>query len=383
MEGNEESDAIKFFDDILNNKEDPDTRIEPKSHKERPEAEKSTDCMTIDEEVEEESAEDALLRKKENDEAVHKERVTVCMRLEQYLTFNNHALWEVIVNGDLVSLVALAGADAKGLIPPKTAEQKLARKNELKPKSTLMLAILDKYLLKFHARKDAKSLYEAIKNRFGGNKESKKIQKTILKQNYENFVASSQEGLDKTYDSVSQMCDKKNSVLFTDTKCVVISPDFKLLDESQVLLKVPRNNNMYSFDLWHRRLGHINFKTLKKLVRGNLVRGFPSKLFENDHTCVACQKGKQHKASCKTKIMSSICKPSQGDTGTKFKNRIMNEFCKMKGIRREFSVARTPQQNGVAERKNKTLIEAAKTMLADSKLLTTFWAEAVNTACSV
>nr|GEW83526.1 hypothetical protein [Tanacetum cinerariifolium] len=94
----------------------------------------------------------------------------------------------------------------------------------------------------------------------------------------------------------------------------------ELFDESQVLLKVPRNNNMYSFDLknvilsrgltclftkatldesnlWHIRLGHINFKTIKTLVKGNLVRGLPSKLFENDHTCVACQKDKQHKAS--------------------------------------------------------------------------------------
>ncbi|GKD32616.1 ribonuclease H-like domain-containing protein [Tanacetum coccineum] len=49
-------------------------------------------------------------------------------------------------------------------------------------------------------------------------------------------------------------------------------------------------------NLWHRRLGHINFKTMNKLVRGNLVRGLPSKLFENDHTCIACQKEKQHKA---------------------------------------------------------------------------------------
>ncbi|GJS22964.1 ribonuclease H-like domain-containing protein [Tanacetum coccineum] len=71
------------------------------------------------------------------------------------------------------------------------------------------------------------------------------------------------------------------------------------------------------------------------------------------------------------------------DNRTEFKNRIMNEFCEMKGIRREFSVARTPQQNGVTERKNRTLIKAARTMLADSKLPTTFWAEAVNTACYV
>ncbi|GKE45418.1 ribonuclease H-like domain-containing protein, partial [Tanacetum coccineum] len=71
------------------------------------------------------------------------------------------------------------------------------------------------------------------------------------------------------------------------------------------------------------------------------------------------------------------------DNGTEFKNRVMNQFCEMNGIKREFSVARTPQQNGVAERKNRTLIEAARTMLANSKLPTTFWAEAVNTACYV
>ncbi|GJV57723.1 putative ribonuclease H-like domain-containing protein, partial [Tanacetum coccineum] len=66
-----------------------------------------------------------------------------------------------------------------------------------------------------------------------------------------------------------------------------------------------------------------------------------------------------------------------------FKNKAMNQFCEMKGIKREFSVARTPQKNGVAERKNRTLIEAARTMLDDSKLLTTFWAKAINTACYV
>ncbi|GKD42919.1 retrovirus-related pol polyprotein from transposon TNT 1-94, partial [Tanacetum coccineum] len=69
------------------------------------------------------------------------------------------------------------------------------------------------------------------------------------------------------------------------------------------------------------------------------------------------------------------------DNGIEFKNREMNQFCEMKGILRQFSVARTPQQNGVAERRNRTLIEASRTMLDDSKLPTTFWAKAVNTAC--
>ncbi|GJZ13918.1 hypothetical protein Tco_0549148 [Tanacetum coccineum] len=96
------------------------------------------------------------------------------MRMEHYLTFTDHVLWEVIVNGDSVIPVAPASAGAEGPIPPKTIEQKLARNNELKAKSTLMLGIPNEHLLKFNACKDAK--------------------------NYENFAASSQEGLDKTYD---------------------------------------------------------------------------------------------------------------------------------------------------------------------------------------
>ncbi|GJR04474.1 putative ribonuclease H-like domain-containing protein [Tanacetum coccineum] len=225
--------------------------------------------------------------------------------------------------------------------------------------------------------------------------------------------------------SVSQMCDKKNSVLFNDIECIVLSLNFKLIDETQVLLRVPRKNNMYSVDLknivpkgdltclfakvtsdesklWHRRLGYLNIKTMNKLVKRNLVRGLPSKLFENDQTCVACQKGKQHIASFVTDdysrftwvfflatkddtsgILKSFitgienlvdCKVKviRCDNGTAFKNKEINPFYEMKGILRQFSIARTPQQNGVAERRNRTLIEAVKTMLADFKLPTTF-----------
>ncbi|GJZ63983.1 putative ribonuclease H-like domain-containing protein [Tanacetum coccineum] len=272
--------------------------------------------------------------------------------------------------------------------------------------------------------------------------------------------------------SISQICDKQHKVLFTETECLVVSSDFKMPDENQILLKVPRHHNMYSFDmktpspakgfacliakatsdeskLWHRRLGHINFKNLNKLVKGNLVRGLPSKVFKNDHTCVACHKGKQHRASCKAKLERLITVPLhtlhmdlfgptsvksinhasyclvitddctrfswvfflaskdetsgilqtfirqienqlshrvkiiRSDNGTEFKNRDMLEFCGNKGIKQEYSTARTPQQNGVAERMNRTLIEAARTMLADSLLPTTFWAEAVSTACYI
>ncbi|GKC04719.1 putative ribonuclease H-like domain-containing protein [Tanacetum coccineum] len=151
--------------------------------------------------------------------------------------------------------------------------------------------------------------------------------------------------------------------------------------------------------LWHRRLGHINFKNINKLVKDNIVRGLPTKCFENDQTCVACLKGKQHRASCKSKdetseilknfikeienLVDKKVKIIRSDNGTEFKNKVMDDFCREKGIKREYMLARTPQQNGVAERRNRTLIEVARTMLDDSKLPTTFWAEAVSTACYV
>ncbi|GJY27435.1 putative ribonuclease H-like domain-containing protein [Tanacetum coccineum] len=198
--------------------------------------------------------------------------------------------------------------------------------------------------------------------------------------------------------SISQICDKQHKVLFTETECLVVSSDFKMPDENQILLKVPRHHNMYSFDmktptpakgfacliakatsdeskLWHRRLGHINFRNLNKLVKGNLVRGLPSK----DETSGILQtfiRQIENQLSHRVKIIRS-------DNGTEFKNRDMLEFCGNKGIKQEYSNARTPQQNGVAERMNRTLIEAARTMLADSLLPTTFWAEAVSTACYI
>nr|GEX16959.1 hypothetical protein [Tanacetum cinerariifolium] len=135
----------------------------------------------------------------ENEEKVFKPRIYTSKKFHCcFLSELSHP-----VNGDYVT--AVASASVEGPIPPKTTEPKLTRKNELKAKSTLMLAIPDEHLLKFHACKDAKSLWEAIKNRFGGNKESKKMQKTILKQNYKNFAASSQDGLDKTYDRFQKL----------------------------------------------------------------------------------------------------------------------------------------------------------------------------------
>ncbi|GJX04936.1 retrovirus-related pol polyprotein from transposon TNT 1-94, partial [Tanacetum coccineum] len=184
--------------------------------------------------------------------------------------------------------------------------------------------------------------------------------------------------------SISQICDKQHKVLFTETECLVMSPDFNMPDENQILLKVPRQHNMYSFDmktlsltkdyacliakatsneskLWHRRFSWVFFLATKDETSGilqNFIRQIENQL---NH---------------RVKIIRS-------DNGTEFKNRDMLEFYGNKGIKQEYSNARTPQQNGVAERMNRTLIEAARTMLADSLLPTTFWAEAVSTACYI
>ncbi|GJZ77785.1 putative ribonuclease H-like domain-containing protein [Tanacetum coccineum] len=135
--------------------------------------------------------------------------------------------------------------------------------------------------------------------------------------------------------SVSQICDTKNKVLFTDSECLVLSKEFKLPDSSQVVLRVPRRHNLYCFNLahihpereikcllakasldestkWHRRMAHVNFKNMNKLAKHGLVNGLPSKLFTNEHNCVACNKGKQHKASYKAiTAVSSISEPLQ------------------------------------------------------------------------
>ncbi|GJV91511.1 putative ribonuclease H-like domain-containing protein [Tanacetum coccineum] len=170
------------------------------------------------------------------------------------------------------------------------------------------------------------------------------------------------------YESDSEdehISDKKNKVLFTDSECLVLSLEFKLPDENQVLLRIPRQNNMYSFNLRHivsfRRFSWVFFLRTKDETSG-ILKDFIRQI-ENQ---------------LNQKVKTIRC-----DNGTKFKNMDFIEFCGSKGIKREYSNARTPQQNGVAERKNRTLIEAARTMLADSFLPNTFWAEAVSTACYV
>ncbi|GJV99079.1 hypothetical protein Tco_1554331 [Tanacetum coccineum] len=127
------------------------------------------------------------------------------MRMEQYLTNTDYNLWQVILNGDGHIQVT---TDEKGIeteVPPNTAQALLQRQRVRKAKSILLLTIPDEYQLRFHAIKDAKSLWAVIKSRFGGHIESKKMQKNVLKQKFENFSVSDTEGLDKAYDRFQKL----------------------------------------------------------------------------------------------------------------------------------------------------------------------------------
>nr|GEV57076.1 hypothetical protein [Tanacetum cinerariifolium] len=126
------------------------------------------------------------------------------MRIEQYFLMTDYSLWEVIFNGDSLAPTRVVEGVLQ-LVAPTTAEQKLARKNELKARGTLPMALLDKHPLKFNSHKDAKTLMKAIEKRFRGTIETKKVQKILLKQQYENFTCSSLESLDQIHDRLQKL----------------------------------------------------------------------------------------------------------------------------------------------------------------------------------
>ncbi|GJS80135.1 retrovirus-related pol polyprotein from transposon TNT 1-94 [Tanacetum coccineum] len=257
-------------------------------------------------------------------------------------------------------------------------------------------------------------------------------------------------GLKYNLISISQLCDANYKVKFTKTQGTIYNQN------DEVILIAPRRKDVYVIDmtsfnkesnacffakaspsvncLWHKRLSHLNFKNINNLAKHNLISGLPSLTFSKDKNYSACEKGKHHRASFKTKRSFSInkslhllhmdlfrpvkphtishnkytlfivdeysrctwvfclkkksdaadcimyfirkmenlneerVKELRSDNGTEFRNHKLEEFCDEKCISQNFSSPYTPEQNGVAERRNKTLIEAARTMLNSAKL---------------
>ncbi|KAJ9544193.1 LOW QUALITY PROTEIN: hypothetical protein OSB04_023900 [Centaurea solstitialis] len=251
-------------------------------------------------------------------------------------------------------------------------------------------------------------------------------------------------GLNHNLFSIGKFCDKDLEVNFKKRRCVVRT------EEGRELLVGSRRTNLYTIRLqhklqssstclitrsslrqavlWHKRLSHLNFRYIDKIVKHQLVSGIPMIKIEQEEMCSGCEKGKMKRAShppkpeqgsksplsllhmdlcgpmkytwtkfLKTKdetssliinfikaVQVQLKRPVQTvrtDNGTEFKNNVLKSFYNSLGINQTFSAARTPEQNGVVERRNRTLVEAARSMLAESQLPQYLWAEAVNTTC--
>ncbi|GKB37460.1 retrovirus-related pol polyprotein from transposon TNT 1-94 [Tanacetum coccineum] len=187
------------------------------------------------------------------------------------------------------------------------------------------------------------------------------------------------EGLNHNLFSVGQFCDADLEVAFRKSTCYI--RDLKGND----LLTGSRGTDLYSISLqdsttpnpiclmakatssqawlWHRRLSHLNFDTINLLSKNNIVNGLPKLKFVKDHLGLHAQV---------TRIRT--------DKGTEFLNKTLHAYLAKEGIRHETSTARTPEQNGIVERRNHTLVEAARTMLSAAKVHLFFWAEAIATA---
>nr|GEU55211.1 hypothetical protein [Tanacetum cinerariifolium] len=405
---------------------------------------------------------------------------------------------EVILNGDSRAPTRVI----EGVVQPialTTAEQRLAKKNELKARGTLLMALPDKHQLKFNIHKDAKTLMEDIekstiepvsavtsvsaasakihvfalpnvdtlssaKYDFFRGQEGILEQMDLLKwdlicqrwsattatgkgtfqENVEEeptsyalmaFTSSSSSSSDNEFSSetneslpASPLYDRPVTTAVPQphvtrprpAKTVVtkshsplkrsiksrLSPKPSNFPLTVTTVKVPQDKGVIDSGCsWHM-IGNMSYLSDFEAINGGYVAfgGNPNAgkitgkgkirtvitddysrftwvffLATKDETSPTLKTfitGIENQLSLKVKIIRS-------DNETEFKNQDLNQFCGMKGINREFSVPKTPQQNGIAERKNRTLIEAARTMLADLLLPISFWAEAVNTACYV
>nr|GEZ93839.1 retrovirus-related Pol polyprotein from transposon TNT 1-94 [Tanacetum cinerariifolium] len=241
------------------------------------------------------------------------------------------------------------------------------------------------------------------------------------------------EGLRHNLFFVGQFCDSDLKVAFRKHSCYVRDTD------GVELIKVSNGSNLYTISvedimksspiyllskasknkswLWHRRLNHLNFGTINDLARKDLVRGLPRLKFEKDHLCSACQQGKSKKHTHKPKTENTnvevlntlhmdLCGPMRVQTinGKKYILVIIDDYYRFTWVKflrskdetpkvvikflqqiqvdlNQTTVPRTSQQNGVVKRQNRTLVEAARTMLIFSKAPMFLWAEAVATAC--
>nr|GEV83612.1 hypothetical protein [Tanacetum cinerariifolium] len=207
-----------------------------------------------------------------------------------------------------------------------------------------------------------------------------------------------------------------------------LEPKIKWFPNSTSLLDRDRSTNLYTINLhemasaspicliarasstkswlWHQRLSYLNFDTINDLARNDLVAGLPKFKYHKEHLCPSCEQGKRKRASHPPKhvpnsrqrlhlLHMDLCGPMRiasingkwyvlvivDDYSRYMWNQVLKEYFDTVGVSRQMSYVRTPQQNGVVERRNRTLVEAARTMLIFSRAPLFLWAEAIAIAC--
>nr|GEY46636.1 hypothetical protein [Tanacetum cinerariifolium] len=238
-----------------------------------------------------------------------------------------------------------------------------------------------------------------------------------------NIKLDSQNVISKVVCAMWQFCDSDLEVAFRRNACFI-----RNLEEVN-LLKGDRSTKLYTINLhemasaspiclmarasstkswlWHQCLSHLNFDTINDLAKNDLVSGLPNFKYHKEHLCPSCEQGKSKRASHPPKPVPNSRQRSKDeapeviktfmkritillqspviitriDNGTEFKNQVLKEYFDSVGIFHQMSSVRTPQQNGVVERRNRTLVVAARTMLIFSRALLFLWVEAIATAC--
>ncbi|GJT43693.1 putative ribonuclease H-like domain-containing protein [Tanacetum coccineum] len=137
---------------------------------------------------------------------------TWAMEMEHYLEYIDNEVWKVIQNGNSKKRVTKGKDGVYRVLPPATQEEQFADEKERKARTLLLMAVPKDHLRRFHGMDDAKEIWAAIKTRFGGNANSKKMQKAVLKQQFEAFTISSKESLEKGYDRFQKLLSQLDAL---------------------------------------------------------------------------------------------------------------------------------------------------------------------------
>ncbi|GJZ52281.1 ribonuclease H-like domain-containing protein [Tanacetum coccineum] len=321
------------------------------------------------------------------------------MEMEHYLEYIDNEVWKVIQNGNSKKRISTGKDGIVRVLSPVTAAEIQAVEKERKAKNILLMAIPKEHMRRFHGMDDAKEIWEAIRTRFGGNANSKKMQKAVFKQQFEAFKISNSEGLEKGYDRFQQLLSQLeahgaevstedanhkflrslppawSNLAMTNHACQ-LGKHVKLPFHSSDSI-VTKCFDIIHSDLWTSPIvSSSGFKYYVLFLDhfSHYVWIYPLK-----HKSDMFGKFLHFRAYVKNQFKSEI-KSFQCDHGGEFDNKQLHTLFSNNGIQFRFSCPKTSQQNGKAERMIRTINNVIRTLLFQAHLPPSFWVEALHMA---